>query len=315
MTAEEAAFEPTVVTPRYSSYALRRLRTQAAERARAARRGIAVALPLIVAVLLVFYYRDDIPGPVIPVRIACTVALVILGWRFARDVGRAMGPTLLQRLEPGTAGTVEFLIRLATVGVAVLAALRVAGLRPETLAVGGAMTAVVLGLAAQQTFGNLVAGVVLLSARPFRVGERISLQGAGVNVEGEVASLGLLHTTLASGQDNVMIPNSLVLSVAIIPLREPASVDLRARLRPGVKPSDVQTLLDRAIETPVRGQPHISLEEVDDQEVIVRIEATPESDEDGPRLADEVLTAVESATREPAAAGAGTGTGTGASRD
>ena len=49
-------------------------------------------------------------------------------------------------------------------------ALRLAGLKPETLAVGGAITAVILGLAAQQTVGNLIAGTVLLSARPFRVG-------------------------------------------------------------------------------------------------------------------------------------------------
>jgi hypothetical protein len=43
----------------------------------------------------------------------------------------------------------------------VLAALRLAGLQPETLAVGGAITAVILGLAAQQTVGNLIAGTVL----------------------------------------------------------------------------------------------------------------------------------------------------------
>ena len=45
-----------------------------------------------------------------------------------------------------------------------------------SLAVGGAFTAVVFGLAAQQTLGNLIAGMVLLSARPFRVGELVRLQ-------------------------------------------------------------------------------------------------------------------------------------------
>ena len=29
-----------------------------------------------------------------------------------------------------------------------------------------------------------------------------------------------------------MVPNSVVLSVAVVPLREPSAVDLRARLRP-----------------------------------------------------------------------------------
>jgi len=36
--------------------------------------------------------------------------------------------------------------------------------------VSGAIFAVVVGLAAQQTLGNLIAGVVLISARPFRTG-------------------------------------------------------------------------------------------------------------------------------------------------
>jgi small-conductance mechanosensitive channel len=169
-------------------------------------------------------------------------------------------------------------------------------LDPRTLAVGGAITAVVIGLAAQQTLGNLIAGVVLISVRPFKVGDRARLQAGGLagQIEGVIASLGLLYTTLARGQDSIMVPNNVVLSAAIVPLREPASVDLRARLHPEVKPSDVQALLEDAIDTPIRGEPAIALEEVDAREVVVRIQATPLADSDGPKLADEVLAAVAS---------------------
>ena len=83
-----------------------------------------------------------------------------------------------------------------------------------------------------------------------------------------------------------------MLSAAIVPLREPASVDLKARLRPDVRPSDVQTMLEDAITTPTRGEPNISLEELDSDEVVVRIQAIPLSNADGPKLADEVLVAV-----------------------
>ena len=41
------------------------------------------------------------------------------------------------------------------------------------LLVGGAVTGVILGIAAQQSLGNLVAGIVLLFARPYIPGERI----------------------------------------------------------------------------------------------------------------------------------------------
>jgi small conductance mechanosensitive channel len=58
---------------------------------------------------------------------------------------------------------------------------------------------VVFGLAAQQTLGHVIAGTVLLSARPFRVGDRVRLHAGGLagQIEGVVSSLGLLYTTLA----------------------------------------------------------------------------------------------------------------------
>jgi small-conductance mechanosensitive channel len=267
--------------------------------ARARREGLLLLMAL-VGVLVAYNYRAKVFGEEFdtPVRFVTVIALVIIGWAFARDVGRALGPVLFRRLDPGAAGTVGFLIRLATVAVAIVAALRIAGLRPQTLAVGGAFTAVVVGLAAQQTLGNLFAGTVLLSARPFRVGDRVRFQAGSLagQVEGVVSSLGLLYTTLAQGEDTIMVPNSLILNAAVVPLREPASVDLRARLRPGVLPSDVQELLISTITTPTRAEPHIILEEVDSDEVVVRITATPETPADGPRLADEILTAVARVT-------------------
>jgi small conductance mechanosensitive channel len=259
-----------------------------------------VLLPLLVAVLVIYGYREKIFGSAYdtPVRIFTFLALISLGWQFARDVGRAFGPTLFRRMDPGTAGTVGFLLRLVTMLVAVLIALRIAGLGPRTLALGGAFTAVVVGLAAQQTLGNLFAGMVLLSARPFRVGERVRLQGGGLagTVEGVVSSLGLLYTTLASGDDSIMVPNSVVLNVAIVPLREPDGIDLRARLRPGLTPLDVQEMLQTQIETPMRESPRIALEELDGDEVVVRISATPERPADGPKLASEVLEVVGAQT-------------------
>jgi small conductance mechanosensitive channel len=259
-----------------------------------------VMVPLLVAILVVYDYRHELFGNDFdkPVQIVTTIVLIVLGWQIARDVGRALGPTLFRRLDPGTAGTVGFLIRLVFVGLAIIVALRIAGLDPRTLAVGGAFTAVIVGLAAQQTLGNLIAGTVLLSARPFRVGERVRLQGGGIagQIEGVVSSLGLLYTTFSQGDDQVMVPNSVVLNVAIVPLREPDSVDLRARLNADFTPLEIQELLEHSIETPVRDRAHITLEEIDGDEVVVRISATPERPSDGPRLASEVLEAVSGHT-------------------
>jgi small conductance mechanosensitive channel len=278
----------------------RALTVHAAHRAARARIELLIVVPLIAIVLLANEHRQDIFGLDLPVRVLTAITLLILGWRLARDVGRTAAPVLFRRLDPATAGTVGFLIRLAFLVAAALAALRIAGLEPRTLAVSGAIVAVVFGLASQQTLGNLIAGVVLISARPFRVGDRVRLQSGGLagEVEGIVTALGLLYTTFARGDDSIMVPNNIVLGSAVVPLREPSSVDLRARLRPDVKPSEVQELLEEGIRTPVRAEPHIGLEEIDAEELVVRIEATPASEADGPRLADEILSAIAPVTRE-----------------
>ena len=275
------------------------LARQIGEQAKRARIQFFLLAPLIAGVLVLYEFRQQIFGVDLPVRIATVIALIALGWAMARDVGRALGPMLFRRLDPATAGTVGFLIRLATVVLALLVALRIAGLQPRTLAVGGAFTAVILGLAAQQTLGNLFAGMVLLSARPFRVGDRVRLQGGNLagDIEGVVSSLGLLYTVFASGEDAIMVPNSAVLNVAVIPLREPAGVDLRARLRPGVTPVDIQNVFSEQVQTPTRGDPRITLEELDGDEVVVRIAAVPERASDGPQLASEVLAAIAPETR------------------
>ena len=259
-----------------------------------------VLLPALAGVLVIYSERRALLGPEwdTAVRLFTAVAVMSMGWQFARDAGRALGPVLFRRLEPATAGTAGFLIRLAAAVVTTAIALRVAGLTPRTLALGGALTAVLVGLAAQQTIGNLFAGTVLLSARPFRVGERIRLQGGPLagSIEGVVSSLGLLYTTLARGEDPIMVPNSVVLNVAIVPLREPESVELRARLRPDVTPSDVENLLREAIATPMRSPPSVTLEEVDGDDVVVRVTAVPERPADGAELATEVLRAMASLT-------------------
>lgn len=292
--------KPTDVEALWRSPRARHLTARTAQAARRARLQLLVLLPAVGLIVFVHDRRGDLFGTDIPVQVGTAVAILVLGFWVARDIGRSAEPMLYRRMDRATAGTVSFLIRLIFLAAAILTALRFAGLKPETLAVGGAITAVVVGLAAQQTFGNVLAGLVLISARPFRVGDRVRLQAGGVagQLEGVVTSVGLLYTIFAQGEDSMMVPNSVVLSAAVVPLREPAGVDLRARLRPDVLPSEVQGLLEAHVRTPTRDAPNISLEEIDSEEVVLRIAATPEHESDGPRLADEILAAIAPIARE-----------------
>ncbi|HEX5191606.1 MAG TPA: mechanosensitive ion channel family protein [Solirubrobacteraceae bacterium] len=291
-----------------------------------AQREAMILIPLFIAIVVVYDRRESIFGPnkvnghfppgyrhstyydlldpkhgslTLPLQIAVALALVVIGWAIARDFGRFAGPTFLRRMDPATAGTVGFVVRLLLVVAVVVVALSVAGANLRAIAVGGGFAAVIVGLAAQQTLGNAFAGMVLLSARPFRVGERVRLQAGAVGgiVEGIVSSLGLLYTTLTAGADQIMIPNSVVLAAVVVPLREPEPIDVRVRLSHGVRPTQVQAILDNEISTPTRSKA-VLLEEVDGNDVVIRIQATPERADDGAKLADEVMAALSSVTGE-----------------
>jgi small-conductance mechanosensitive channel len=261
-------------------------------RANKARGGALILIALIVGVLMAFDHRRTLFGTGgTPVRAGTVAALVVLGWALARNLGRGLAPALYRRLDPATAGIVGFLVRLLTIAVMIIVALRVAGLDAGALAVGGAFTAVVFGLAAQQTLGNLFAGLVLLSTRPFRVGERVELRGGALagKVDGVAGSLGLFYTTLISGADRIMVPNSVILNLAVIPLREPDRVEMRARFDASTTPSEIERQLADAITVPTRRAPDITLEELDGDDLILKITATPLHSQDGAQLAADVL--------------------------
>jgi small-conductance mechanosensitive channel len=246
------------------------------------------------------------PGLETLIQVVTVIALLIVGWAIARDLGRGLGPILLRRMQPATAGTMGFVVRLLTLVLALIVALSVVGVEPAAIVGVAGVTAIILGLAAQQTLGNFFAGTVLISARPFRVGDRVRLQGGVLagQIEGVVSSLGLLYTTFAVGEDSVMVPNSVVLGVAVRPVREPDAVSMRARLAPGMTPAELQELLDGALRTPLRGSPRITLEELEDGCAVVQIAATPQRAADGRLLASELLATVAEHTGDGSAASA-----------
>jgi small-conductance mechanosensitive channel len=276
--------------------------------ARRARREGFLLLALFAGIVVLYDYRAELIGhrthPVETlIKVVTVIALLIVGWGIARDFGRGLGPVLMRRVAPATAGTMGFVIRLVTLVAALIVALSVVGFQFAELVGVAGVTVVILGLAAQQTLGNFFAGTVLISARPFRVGDRVRLQGGVLagQIEGVVSSLGLLYTTFAVGEDSVMVPNSVVLGVAVRPVREPDAVTLRARLAPGMTPAELQELVEGALRTPLSGSPRITLEELDAGQAVVRIAATPQRADDGRDLAGELLEVVsnQAGGREP----------------
>jgi small-conductance mechanosensitive channel len=289
------------------------------EEVRHARLRLLVYGLLVAGVILLWNYRSELFGvqSCDPIDQSCTVttgttllqifvvvALLILGWQIARDIGRAVAPLLFRKMDPAVAGTAGFLIRLGGLAVALLVALGIADVSITAIAIAVSASAVVIGLAAQQTLGNLFAGIVLLSAHPFRVGDTVRLQGGqvGGQIEGVASSLGLMYTAFDVEGDPVLVPNSAVLAAAIRPLQEPEMITLRARLRDGRTPAQLRTAIQDQLTIPLRRGPEVELEEIDGTDVVVTITATPRDPAEGGRLASELLEVV---TREEGSAEAG----------
>ncbi len=74
--------------------------------------------------------------------------------------------------------TLAKILSIAGFTIVFLWALSAVGIGIEALLLGGALTGVVLGIAAQQTLGNIFAGLVLLVVRPFMVGQDTVLKSS-----------------------------------------------------------------------------------------------------------------------------------------
>jgi len=78
------------------------------------------------------------------------------------------------------------------------------------LLAGASVASIVLGVAAQNTLGNAIAGLALLVYRPFRVGDRIQVQAPGGPESGIVESVTLGYTVLQTFDNRrVVLPNSV----------------------------------------------------------------------------------------------------------
>jgi len=265
--------------------------------------GLALALVVLTATLFVYYNRADLlPGYGSWVRFATVLVLIVVGLTATHWLVQSLSPRFYRRLDPATAGTLGFLVRLTTTAAVVVLALRIAGVNTTTLAVGGAFTAIVLGLAAQQTLAGIFAGILLQSTRPFRVGERVRLVGGALagSIDGTVSSLGLFYTTLVQGADRLLVPNSVLINLVVVPVREPEKIDLKVRFSDAASPKQIEERLLEAISVPTRYPPGVSLEQLDADGVELRITATPLHPDEGSKLADEVLAALREG--EPALA-------------
>ncbi len=155
------------------------------------------------------------------------IVFVVAGVVATRSVARELNRVSTSRGGPAAGSAISLVCNIVgyiTVFLGLLSLLRV---NLGNLLVGGAVTGVVIGIAAQQTLGNFFAGLVLLFARPFVPGQwvRVNTGAMGGPFEGTILGQGLIYTTIQTESGIISMPNSGLLAAAIGPVGEPSYED------------------------------------------------------------------------------------------
>lgn len=150
-------------------------------------------------------------GRVIAVLLILFVGMIMIKW-VARAAERGMTRA---KLEPTV---VQFLRKVAYISLLVLllvVLLQVIGVPMASMVAVLAAAGLAIGFALKDSLSNIASGVMLVTLRPFKVGDLVTIN----NLTGTVESVSIFLTCLR-GADNqtIIFPNSVITSDSIINL-------------------------------------------------------------------------------------------------
>jgi small-conductance mechanosensitive channel len=147
------------------------------------------------------------------------VAFLLFGFSATMGLSGKAREMLVSSIGSSHATMVRLVLVIAGALTTLLGTLQLFNIGVGQLVLGTAVTGVLLGIAAQQTLANLFAGIVLLLARPFVVGDAIQLRSGALGGEynGTVLDIGLTYVRLQSVLGVHNLPNSQVLAAGIGP--------------------------------------------------------------------------------------------------
>jgi small-conductance mechanosensitive channel len=112
-----------------------------------------------------------------------------------------------------TAKSIRSLIRIAGSIIVIAVAISYLSQDPVVAASISTISGLVIGFAASNLIGNIIAGIYLAITRPFRIGDRIKVFSG----DGRVSDIGLLYTRLLlDNGDEMLASNSSMVTTNII---------------------------------------------------------------------------------------------------
>jgi small-conductance mechanosensitive channel len=174
-------------------------------------------------------WRFQIPGDGMKLlALALTAVFAVAGVMASRSIARQLASFSSVRGGASAGSAVRLVLVVVGYLMTGLAVLSLMQVNLGNLLLGGAITGVVIGIAAQQTLGNFFAGLVLLFARPYVAGQRVKIRSGAMGgpFEGVIVGADLIYTTIDTADGLVKMPNAGVLGAAIGPAQEtePAAV-------------------------------------------------------------------------------------------
>jgi small-conductance mechanosensitive channel len=153
---------------------------------------------------------------------ACAVAFLVFGSIATYGLSGNARSVLQPRAGTSHAAIVRYTLLLIGGFTTLVVTLVLFDIPVGQLVLGGALTSVFVGIAAQQALGNVFAGIVLLLAHPFHVGDTIRLRAGAIGgqLDGTVTEIGITYVRLDTGGSIMSVPNSQVLNAIVGPVPE-----------------------------------------------------------------------------------------------
>ncbi len=145
-------------------------------------------------------------------KITVAVLVFVAGLILAYIVRGVLRRSLRTKLPLHIYRPLEAIIFYSLLALAGIAALYPFGVNLSGLLIAGGFAGIVVGLAAQNTLGNLVSGLMLLIEQPLRIGDPVNVAG----VAGVVAGINIFSTRIRTWEGPVVrIPNNTVFNEII----------------------------------------------------------------------------------------------------
>ena len=188
------------------------------------RRGV-VATAVALAGLVVSDHYGGLLGTSQHRRVDLALAIIgaVVFLVFAITAVRATTNDVLRRvpkrLGDARTASLRLICLLAGYVLVILGAMSLLRVPVTHLLLGGVLTGVILGIAAQQVLANTFAGLMLLFARPFAVGDAVTIRSGalGGRVTGTVTGMTLTYVSMGTDSGVVLLPNNAVLAAAVGP--------------------------------------------------------------------------------------------------